>query len=1369
MFQGHHGLLCYARVDKWKVNLQPPFLTWSKCQTHMIPEPVLTVDIYAVVDSCETAQEIWLRVQQMMKGSEIGIQEKKAKLFNEWEMFTSTDGESIESYYHHYTQLYDVLKYNQKENVRNQNGVIVIPGIANQNGNGNVVAARAESNVNGNNGNQIRNQLQAEEFDLMAAAADLDEIVICNKHQHRVLRVTHLLSMTQTDLLSVEQGGGIVEQHSANVEEIRVYHESLFHNLAVKVEKVNLVNRKMKEKNAELTTELARYKINFSDDTTPSVARKFLNKVKSTIVTLQRVVKQKMTLDIHNWSSSAHQEIHKIVKDEIFPIVNQVDARVQNFEIQFLKEAAKFVRDFQSLANEADESLAKHKALELEIERLLRAIVSQDIMSIVQNNSVVDSSNLQTELERTKERFENCIIKKKNEYAKLWNDWYKKCEESKYDKISYDKAYNDMQQKIERLQAQLGDLKGKCKDTPCISNTLDPLPQKLENENVELEFQVRNYEKENAHLKTAYKNLFDSINVTRTQTKLIIDSLQNKSHDTIYENAKLRAQLFDKVSEQKDTSNGTSTNTKFANQSTERKPFLQSLRNQFVVRQPNAFQSERQNVSKTRIPQKVDKTKDLSNPVTSNSVPTTNESKVVDSDKVIAPGMFRINPFKNSREEKFVPNKSTKASIRTNPITVSQPHVIFKKVVNSDSNGFSSTGVDIITKTRRPQPRSNTKNDRVPSASKSSRTKNKVVEVEDHPRNILLSKNKKHMSSECNNIKLAIQNDKSKIVCAMCKQCLITANHDACVLNYVNGMNSRRKKQKANVSKIANQTKHKAHVWKPKNVGSKERLALPKPSQPRMRLRWSPTGKMFDIKGKIITSSESNGYPNMFVVRQFGLFQAYDRESKASHQLRLEVLGNRSLWVYFIEGIGHNMFSVGQFCDSDLEVRRNTCFIKNLEGVDLLKGSRTTNLYTINLHDMASASPIFLMARATSTKSWLWNQRLSHLNFDTINDLARNNLVFGLPKFKYHKEHLCPSCEQGKSKRASHPPKPVPNSKQRLHLLHMNLCGPMRIASINGKQYVLVIVDDYSRYTWVIFLRSKDEAPEEIKTFLKKITVLLQAPVIIVTTDNDTEFKNQVLQEYFNSVGISHQASSVRTPQQNRAKAIATACYTQNRSIIHRRFDKTPYELINGRKPDISFLYVFGALWYPKNDRADIGKLGAKGDIGFFIGYSANSCAYRVYNRRTKKIMETMNVTFDELSAMVFEQSSLKPGLQSMNFRQISSGLDLPYAPSTITTQRPTKAAPRTISAAQAPQVLQTLTTSTTTADTALTPTNSFSQATSIPSTSQNVDELETQQLHGQPHPATIVDNFPNAMFDDNTFVNPFATPSTSAAESSSS
>nr|GEU65990.1 hypothetical protein [Tanacetum cinerariifolium] len=441
----------------------------------------------------------------------------------------------------------------------------------------------------------------------------------------------------------------------------------------------------------------------FSDDTTPSVAQKFLNEVKSAIVNLQCVVKQKMTLDIHNWSSSAHQEIHKIVKDEIFPIVNQADTGVQNFKIQFLKEAVKFVRDFESLAKEDDESLAKHKAMELEIERLLRA----------------------AELERTKERFENCINKKENEYAKLWNDWYKKCEECKYDKISYDKAYNDMQQKIERLQAQLGDQKGKSKDTSCISNTLNPLSQKLKNENVDLEFQVLNYAKENVHLKTTYKNLFDSIFMTQAQTKIIIDSLQTKLNDTIYENAKLRSQLFDKVSEQKDTTIGTSTNIKFAKQSILGKPPSSRPKLYDVTPLP-----------KSKAIPKIDESRALSKPVTSNSVPTSTESKVVKNDNVISPGIFRINPFKASRVDNFVPNKHVKPSVRTKPITVSQPHVITKNDVNSKTIGFFPKDVKSTTRNRRPFPRNNLKNDKVPSKSKSSRLSNNLEKIEENHNNL---------------------------------------------------------------------------------------------------------------------------------------------------------------------------------------------------------------------------------------------------------------------------------------------------------------------------------------------------------------------------------------------------------------------------------------------------------------------------------------------------------------------------------------------------------------------------------------------------------------------------------------------------------
>ncbi|GJU83492.1 retrovirus-related pol polyprotein from transposon TNT 1-94 [Tanacetum coccineum] len=147
------------------------------------------------------------------------------------------------------------------------------------------------------------------------------------------------------------------------------------------------------------------------------------------------------------------------------------------------------------------------------------------------------------------------------------------------------------------------------------------------------------------------------------------------------------------------------------------------------------------------------------------------------------------------------------------------------------------------------------------------------------------------------------------------------------------------------------------------------------------------------------------------------------------------------------------------------------------------------NFAAITGYDMAASSPICLMSKATSTKSWLWHRRLSHLNFgtelesrtteETINDLTKLDLVDGLPKFKYGKDHLCSACERGKSKKASHPPKLIPSDYSKLELLHMDLCGLMRVASVNGKKYILVIVDDFSRFkVGFIFSVLKDETPE---------------------------------------------------------------------------------------------------------------------------------------------------------------------------------------------------------------------------------------------------------------------------------------------------
>nr|GEU73599.1 hypothetical protein [Tanacetum cinerariifolium] len=684
------------------------------------------------------------------------------------------------------------------QNIGNQNGLIGVPGNANQNlnGNGNLVAARAEGNAAGHNRNQIRCyncrgagiQLQAEEFDLMAAAADLDKIEEVNANCILMANLQQAsTSGTQTDKAPVYDLDGSAEVHK---------YENCYDN------------------------------------------------------------------EIFNMCTLEEKYTEQL---EPIPEPHQVP---QNDNNVIPKEAAKFVGDFQSLAKEADESLAKHKALELEIERLLRAV-------------------------------------------------------------------------------------------------------KLENENVELEFQVLNYARENAHIKTTYKNLFDSISVSCTQTKTIIASLQHELQNTIYENAKIKVQLFKKVSAQKDNTRGTSKNTKFAKQSILGKPPM------------------------------LGEIHALLNPVTSNSVPTPQESKVVKKDKVIAPGMFRINPFKTFREEKHVPDN------------------VIQICLWCVDSGCS-----------------------------------------------------KHMTG---NLKLLIN-----------------------------------------------------FVWK--------------------------------FLGTV-------RYRNDHVVAILGF---------------------------------------GKLCDSDLEVafRKNACFVRNLKGVDLLKGYRSTNLYTINLHEMASASPICLMARASSIKSWLWLQ-LKRRN-KTLVEAARTMLIFS---------------------RAS-------------------------------------------LFLW--------------------------------------------------------------------AEAIATACFTQNRPIIHRRFNKTPYELINDKKLDISFLHVFEALCYPKNDREDIRKLGTKGDIGFFIGYFDNSYAYRVYNRRTKKIIETMNVSFDDLSVMAFKYHSSKPGLQSMTSGQISSGLDLTYALSTITTQQPSKGELDLLFEALYDDYIGG---------------QSSATARSVPAAQaqQDVDELN-----------------PNAMFDGNLFVNPFATSSTSAAKSSS-
>nr|GEU59980.1 retrovirus-related Pol polyprotein from transposon TNT 1-94 [Tanacetum cinerariifolium] len=276
--------------------------------------------------------------------------------------------------------------------------------------------------------------------------------------------------------------------------------------------------------------------------------------------------------------------------------------------------------------------------------------------------------------------------------------------------------------------------------------------------------------------------------------------------------------------------------------------------------------------------------------------------------------------------------------------------------------------------------------------------------------------------------------------------------------------------------------------------------------------------------------------------------------------------------------LNHNFFYIGQFCDADLKVafRKSTCYIHDLKGNDLLTGSRGTDLYSITLQDTDSPNPISLMAKATASQAWLWHRRLSHLNFDTINLLSKNDIVVGLPKLKFIKDHIYSSCELGQAKRKSFHTKTTPSSKRQLQLVHMDLCGPMRVARINGKRYVLVIVDDYSRYTWTYFLRSKDETPEVLIDFLKLVQRGLHAQVRIIRTNKGTKFLNKNLYAYFALKGF----------------------FTKRQLLEH--LNKMALSK-DGTKLSVKFFHIFSSLCYIVRDGENLDKLKEKGDACIFV------------------------------------------------------------------------------------------------------------------------------------------------------------------------
>ncbi|GKA29879.1 retrovirus-related pol polyprotein from transposon TNT 1-94 [Tanacetum coccineum] len=387
-----------------------------------------------------------------------------------------------------------------------------------------------------------------------------------------------------------------------------------------------------------------------------------------------------------------------------------------------------------------------------------------------------------------------------------------------------------------------------------------------------------------------------------------------------------------------------------------------------------------------------------------------------------------------------------------------------------------------------------------------------------------------------------------ELICVKCNGCMFSDNHDLCALKVINNVNARPKSKsvkKTSKSKVWKPTgkvfTKTGYTWRPigqtftivgnacpltritttTEVPPKKPIVLendtPKPvvtlvysrkprksetnvlvSKPKIiKSIYANNKELSKSWGSIVFDVPSSSLDECRLSKLFSVKFENDHVEKimgyGDYQIRNVMISR----VYYVEGLGHNLFYVGQFCDSNLEVtfRQHTYFIRNLEGEDLLNGSRGNNLHILS-----------------------------------IRDTMAHGLVQDLPKLKFEKDHLCSTYAMGKSKKKLHKHKSEDTNQEKLYLLHMDLCGLMHVASVNGKKYILIIVDDYSQFTWVKCLRSKDEAPYFIIKFLKMIQVRLKIPVHRIRTVKGSEFINQTLHEYYEKVGISHETSIARSP-----------------------------------------------------------------------------------------------------------------------------------------------------------------------------------------------------------------------------------------------
>nr|GFA38601.1 hypothetical protein [Tanacetum cinerariifolium] len=289
----------------------------------------------------------------------------------------------------------------------------------------------------------------------------------------------------------------------------------------------------------------------------------------------------------------------------------------------------------------------------------------------------------------------------------------------------------------------------------------------------------------------------------------------------------------------------------------------------------------------------------------------------------------------------------------------------------------------------------------------------------------------------------------------------------------------------------------------------------------------------------------------------------------------------------------------------------------------LLRTPRQHNMYSIDLNNIFLHKDLTcLVAKASTDEGMLWHRRLGHLNFKTMNRLVRHNLVRGLPSKCFENDHTCSACLKGKQHKASCKSKLVNSVTKPLYTLHVDLFGPTSVSSISHKWYCLVVTDDFFRFTWTFFLKTKDETSGILRKFITEIENINDLNVKIIR-------RNKTLIEVARTM-----LADANLPVTFWAEAVNTACYVQNRVLVNKSHNKTPYKLFNGRSPAIGFLKPFGCHVMILNTLDNLGKFEAKEAEGYFIGYSMSRKAFRVFNKRTKRVEENLHVEFLENKAI---------------------------------------------------------------------------------------------------------------------------------------